>query len=128
MTGLGDHQFLEELGSAGATRIRSNVIQERHIAWEWVPGELVERAKGKGWFRRPLRGRRIEQHDEKMYYRPCAECKRTVTQVELEGCTCPHAPSTERVVRRKREHDYVIAQIRELEDKLNAGMQGRRSD
>jgi hypothetical protein len=61
-------------------RIRSNVVCDPK-RWDLVAGELLSKLPWQG-SSRPSR----RQHDEQMYYVPCAICHRTIARINLEGC------------------------------------------
>jgi molecular chaperone DnaK len=65
----------------GAVRVRSNVTAHRH-GWEWVPGEIVQihQPAMADASLTPL------QLAEKMYYRPCSQCGRSIYEIERDGC------------------------------------------
>lgn len=66
--------------TTGQVRIRSNVAGSKR--WDLVPGELLRGLAWMGFSRLTQR-----QHDEQMYYVPCAICDRTIATINLEGCS-----------------------------------------
>ena len=71
---------------AGAIRLRSNVASAKD-AWGLVPGDVVGDYR-KGWFDR--RGdATAAQIAERLYYAPCATCRRSAYQCQAEGCDDP---------------------------------------
>ncbi len=101
-------------GSAGKVRIRSNVVMEqiniRKDHWALVPGEIVERYRRGHFSDKPSR----RQNDEKMYYKPCVRCHRTIDAINLEGCDqCPHAPAPEVARANRTRHEAVLQRVYE---------------
>jgi molecular chaperone DnaK len=73
-------------GGAGSVQLRSNVTT-RSDAWELVPGDVVAKYK-LGWF--DIRGRATSfQVAERLYYEPCATCRRSSFECEWDGCDRP---------------------------------------
>ncbi len=65
----------------GTVRIRSNIAEGPH-AWHAVPGEVVQSYRPN----LPDQSLTPKQHDEKMYYKPCLECGRSIYEIERDGC------------------------------------------
>jgi hypothetical protein len=65
----------------GKVRIRSNVAEGLH-AWHAVPGEVVQD------HRPDMADQSLtqKQRDEKMYYKPCLKCGRSIYEIERDGC------------------------------------------
>ncbi|MEY4036386.1 MAG: hypothetical protein RL715_605 [Chloroflexota bacterium] len=66
---------------AGSVRVRSNITTQDG-AWGLVPGEFVLTANPH------LSAHNLTalQKQEKMYYAPCCECRRTVNEIMRDGC------------------------------------------
>ena len=72
----------------GSIRIRSNVVTSQG-RWDLVPGDLLGRLRWHGAHQLTSR-----QHDERMYYKRCAVCRRDIATINLTGClVCREAPS-----------------------------------
>lgn len=71
---------------SGGVWLRSNVTR-REDAWQLVPGDEVAKYKP-GWF--DVRGSATRlQVMERLYYAPCATCRRTGFECQWEGCELP---------------------------------------
>lgn len=87
----------------GLVRIRSNVSDHRD--WNLVPGDEMRRHK------LHYDGLTQKQHDEMMYYEPCAKCQRTVYDIYEFGCDCARCQvngvvsAKEATLRRERYSD-----------------------
>jgi hypothetical protein len=80
-----------ERGGVGSVQLRSNVTP-RAAAWDLVPGDIVAKYKP-GWF--DVRGRATQgQIAERLYYEPCATCRRNSFECEWEGCDQPACTAT----------------------------------
>jgi len=106
--------------SRGDVRLRSNVTRDAD-AWHLVPGELVERYRP--GFLGTSGPRDSRQHLEKMYYVPCARCRRYISEIRVEGCNrCSEGPSASEVEaarRRRAEIERRVAALRkELQEDL----------
>lgn len=68
-------------GSQGIVRIRSNIATHNR-AWNLVPGEYVRHANP------TIQDHELtdRQRDERMYYERCYLCKRTIYEIERDGC------------------------------------------
>ena len=105
----------------GDVAVRSNVVLELE-RWDLVPGELLHA------LRRMDKANRL-QHDEHMYYVPCSICRRTIVEINLNGCTqCPHAPSLSAVGRTQETYRRRVdeARTREHEENDAFARNGRR--
>jgi len=99
--------------SPGAITVRSNVVLEPD-RWDLVPGELLPAS------RRSVKPTRL-QHRERMYYEPCAICRRPIVEINLRGCTqCPYAPSRAEVADAHARHQQTIADATTRETAENA--------
>ncbi len=65
----------------GEVRIRSNVCTDPD-AWHLVPGDVARNYGLQGQLNK-------EQHNELMYYEPCAVCRRTIFFITEDGCDYP---------------------------------------
>lgn len=81
------HSFIEgqetPLIPRGTVTVRSNVTISDGD-WHLIPGDVLKRY----FFR--VEGKITEQQkEEMMYYAPCSICKRTIFQINEEGCDNP---------------------------------------
>lgn len=90
----------------GAVKLRSNVVRGQH-AWELVPGDIVGRYRP-SYLDSVMQKR---QHDEKMYYVPCTNCRRTIHQIRMQGCEQCNSPLTAGAPERRRKLEQVIAEL-----------------
>lgn len=94
----------------GDIRVRSNLAPTSH-AWHLLPGEIVNSAN---MYMLPHQ-LTPRQKDEKMYYVRCHDCKRTIYEIERDGCDkCAdkgHAMSTTQAKERWERMKSVFAPI-----------------
>lgn len=85
----------------GAVRLRSNVVSQEN-SWRDVPGDLVESWR-ENWFDTRAGNASARQQAERDYYRLCSMCRRSLCQINLEGCDCGYAISKADASERNRE-------------------------
>ena len=101
----------------GQVIIRSNVVLGDK-RWDLVPGELLNSVPWRGMSQATR-----QQHDEQMYYQPCAVCHRTIAHINLTGCNqCTHAPSPASVEKALDEWCDRVDQALEREREENAAL------
>jgi hypothetical protein len=110
---------MKEPPTAGSVTIRSNVVLDPG-RWDLVPGELLYE------LRRMDRATRL-QRDEHMYYAPCSICRRTIVEINLNGCSqCAHSPSPAAVEREQGAYYRRVEEALQHEREEN-GRLGRAS-
>lgn len=97
----------------GSVKLRSNVVRGQH-AWELVPGDIIGHYRPS--YLDPILQKR--QLDEKMYYVPCGECRRTIHEVRIQGCTLCNSPLTAEAPVRRKRLEQVIADLSRQEQEL----------
>lgn len=113
---------MTERRSHGNVTVRSNVVLESG-RWDLVPGELLHELG------RMEKASRL-QHAERMYYVPCSVCRRSIVDINLNGCTqCPYAPSPSAVTRTQEAYRQRVDEARRRENAENASLarNGRRA-